>query len=142
MEVLKLKNNVTLINDSYNASYESMKASIASLKNMNGKRKIAVLGDMFELGSFSEKLHRDVGTEVYNNNIDKLYLIGENAKYIAEEAINLGYKKENVFYCTDRKELKEKLKISLQDGDVVLIKASNGMKLFEVAEELIKEIEE
>ena len=142
MEVLKLKNNVTLINDSYNASYESMKASIVSLKNMNGKRKIAVLGDMFELGSFSEKLNRDVGTEVYNNNIDKLYLIGENAKYIAEEAINLGYKKENVFYCTDRKELTEKLKITLQDGDVVLIKASNGMKLFEVAEELIKETEE
>ena len=54
----------------------------------------------------------------------------------------LGYKKENVFYCTDRKELTEKLKISLQDGDVVLIKASNGMKLFEVAEELIKETEE
>ena len=119
-----------------------MKAAIATLKKMEGKRKIAVLGDMFELGSFSEKLHRDVGTEVYNNNIDKLYLIGENAKYIAEEAINLGYKKENVIYCTDRKELTEKLKISFQEGDVILIKASNGMKLFEVAEELIKETEE
>ena len=142
MEVLKLKNNVTLINDSYNASYESMKASIVSLKNMNGKRKIAVLGDMFELGSFSEKLHRDVGIEVYNNNIDKLYLIGENAKYILEEAINLGYKKENVFYCKDRKELTEKLKISLQEGDVILIKASNGMKLFEVVEALSKDTEE
>ena len=60
MEIIKLKNGVTLINDSYNASYESMKASIRSLKNMNGNRKIAVLGDMFELGSFSEKLHRNV----------------------------------------------------------------------------------
>ena len=53
MEINHLKNNITIINDSYNASYESMKASISNLKNMNGERKIAVLGDMFELGDFS-----------------------------------------------------------------------------------------
>ena len=137
MEIIKLKNGVTLINDSYNASYESMKASIRSLKNMNGSRKIAVLGDMFELGSFSEKLHRDVGIEVFKNNIDKLYLIGENAKYIAEEAISQGYNKSNAIHYNDKKALIEDLKNNLQTGDVVLIKASNGMKLFEVAEALV-----
>jgi len=137
MEIIKLKNGVTLINDSYNASYESMKASIKSLKNMNGNRKIAVLGDMFELGSFSEKLHRDVGIEILKNNIDKLYVIGENAKFIAEEAINQGYNKNNVMHYNDKKVLIEDLKNNLQTGDVVLIKASNGMKLFEVAEALI-----
>ena len=137
MEIIKLKNGVTLINDSYNASYESMKASIRSLKNMNGSRKIAVLGDMFELGSFSEKLHRDVGIEVFKNNIDKLYLIGENAKYIAEEAISQGYNKSNAMHYNDKKALIEDLKNNLQTGDVVLIKASNGMKLFEVAEALV-----
>ena len=137
MEIIKLKNGITLINDSYNASYESMKASIRSLKNMNGNRKIAVLGDMFELGSFSEKLHRDVGIEIFKNNIDKLYLIGKNAKYIAEEAISQGYDKNNVMYYNDKKVLIEDLKNNLQTGDVVLIKASNGMKLFEVAEALI-----
>ena len=137
MEIIKLKNGVTLINDSYNASYESMKASIKSLKNMNGNRKIAVLGDMFELGSFSEKLHRDVGIEIFKNNIDKLYVIGENAKYIAEEAISQGYDKNNVMHYNDKKVLIEDLKNNLQTGDVVLIKASNGMKLFEVAEALV-----
>ena len=137
MEIIKLKNGVTLINDSYNASYESMKASIRSLKNMNGSRKIAVLGDMFELGSFSEKLHRDVGIEVFKNNIDKLYLIGENAKYIAEEAISQGYNKSNAMHYNGKKALIEDLKNNLQTGDVVLIKASNGMKLFEVAEALV-----
>ena len=137
MEIIKLKNGVTLINDSYNASYESMKASIRSLKNMNGSRKIAVLGDMFELGSFSEKLHRDVGIEVFKNNIDKLYLIGENAKYIAEEAISQGYNNSNAMHYNDKKALIEDLKNNLQTGDVVLIKASNGMKLFEVAEALV-----
>lgn len=89
MEIHNLKNNITIINDSYNASCESMKASILSLKNMKAKRRIAVLGDMFELGEFSEKLHKEVGSEIYKNNIDKLYLIGENARYIAEEAENL-----------------------------------------------------
>ena len=138
MEIIKLKNNITLINDSYNASYESMKASILSLKNMNGNRKIAVLGDMFELGSFSEKLHRDVGIEVAKNKIDKLFVIGENAKFIAEESINQGYDKENVSYFIDKETLIKELKEFLKDGDVVLIKASNGMKLFEVADAIVK----
>ena len=141
MEIVKLKNNITLINDAYNASYESMKASILSLKNMTGNRKIAVLGDMFELGEFSEKLHRDVGIEIYKNNIDKLYLIGENAILIGEEAIKYGYNKENMTYFKDKDSLIKELKKSLKEEDVVLVKASNGMKLFEVAEALKKEFE-
>jgi len=136
MEINHLKNNITIINDSYNASYESMKASILNLKNMNGERKIAVLGDMFELGDFSEKLHREVGTEIYKNKIDKLYLIGNYSKFIGEEAEKEGYKKENIFYFKNKDELFNNLKNNLKSGDVILIKASNGMKLFEIAEKL------
>ena len=136
MEINHLKNNITIINDSYNASYESMKASILNLKNMHGERKIAVLGDMFELGEFSEKLHREVGTEIYKNKIDKLFLIGNYAKFIGEEALKEGYKKENILYSENKEELFNNLKQNLKNGDVVLIKASNGMKLFEVAENL------
>ena len=136
MEINHLTNNITIINDSYNASYESMKASITNLKNMHGERKIAVLGDMFELGEFSEKLHREVGTEIYKSKIDKLYIIGNYAKFIGEEAEKEGYKKENIIYFENREELFNNLKQNLQNGDIVLIKASNGMKLFEVAEKL------
>lgn len=136
MEINHLKNNITIINDSYNASYESMKASISNLKNMNGERKIAVLGDMFELGDFSEKLHKGVGTEIYKNKIDKLYLIGNYSKFIGEEAEKEGYKKENIFYFENKDELFNNLKNNLKSGDVILIKASNGMKLFEIAEKL------
>ena len=136
MEINHLKNNITIINDSYNASYESMKASISNLKNMNGERKIAVLGDMFELGDFSEKLHKEVGTEFYKNKIDKLYLIGNYSKFIGEEAEKEGYKKENIFYFENKDELFNNLKNNLKSGDVILIKASNGMKLFEIAEKL------
>ena len=138
MEVNYLKNNITLINDSYNASYESTKASILSLKNMNAKRKIAVLGDMFELGKFSEKLHRDVGKVVYENYIDKLFVIGDEAKYISEEAMRLGFNKDNIFIFDNRNNLLNNLKNYIKNGDVVLFKASNGMKLFEIVEELKK----
>ena len=140
MEINHLKNNITIVNDSYNASYESMKASISNLKNMHGTRKIAVLGDMFELGDFSEKLHREVGTEIYKNKIDKLYLVGNYAKFIGDEAKKEGYAKENILYFENKEDLLKDLKSNLQNGDVVLIKASNGMKLFEVAEILEKEL--
>lgn len=138
MEINKIKNNIIIINDAYNASYESMKASILSLHNMNGKRKIAVLGDMFELGDFSENLHRNVGVEVYKNNIDKLFLIGKDAKFIGEEAVNVGYDKYKIKYFDNKDILIKELKQELKNGDIVLIKASNGMKLYEVVQDLLK----
>lgn len=138
MEINHLKNNITIINDSYNASFESMKASITSLKNINSKRKIAVLGDMLELGNFAEKLHRDVGTEIFKNNIDQLFLLGENAKFIGEEAKKQGYKAENIYYFKERKSLLNKIIEQSQSGDTILFKASNSIKLYEVVEKLKK----
>ena len=136
MEIIKIANNITLINDSYNASFDSMKAGIEYLANTNSKRKIAVLGDMFELGEYSEELHRKVGAEVARNEIDLLFVIGENSKYIAEEAENKGMKKENIFHFTDKKELLEKIKNTMEKDDSILFKASNGMKLFDIVEKL------
>ena len=136
MEIIKLKNGATIINDSYNASFESMKASIEYLASTNANRKIAVLGDMFELGDFSEELHRKVGKEVADNNIDKLFTIGESAKYIMEEAIKNGISDKNVYYANTQEELIKMLKEELQNEDTILVKASNGMKLFDVVEKL------
>lgn len=136
MEIINLNNGATIINDSYNASFESMKASIEYLSNVNSLRKIAVLGDMFELGDYAEELHRKVGHEVCKNKIDYLFLVGENAKYILDEAIKNNFKKENIFYFNDKDELLEKLKIIINKGDTILFKASNGMKLFEIVEKL------
>ena len=136
MEIIKTNNEITLINDSYNASFDSMKAGIEYLANTNSTRKIAVLGDMFELGEYSEELHRKVGAEVAKNKIDLLFAIGENSKYIAEEAEKNGMKKENIFHFTDKKELLEKIKNTMEKGDTILFKASNGMKLFDIVEKL------
>ena len=140
MEIIKIKNDITLINDSYNASFDSMKAAIKYLsEEVKAKRKIAVLGDMFELGNFSEELHRKVGEEIANNKIDILFAIGENAKFIVEEAIQKGMDKNNIYYINNKEELLEKIKNIMQEEDAFLFKASNGMKLFEIVEEIRKD---
>lgn len=136
MDILKISNNITIINDSYNASYESMKASIEYLSKINGNRKIAVLGDMFELGGFSKELHEKVGEEVIKNSIDILICCGENSKFIVDKVQKLGMNKENIYYMDNINEITEKLKDIIEKDDAVLIKASNGMKFFEIAQKI------
>ncbi len=140
MDVIKLKDDITIINDSYNASYESMKASLEYLSKLNGKRKIAVLGDMFELGDYSEELHRKVGKEVVKNNIDILICCGDNSKFIIEEAKNLGMRNDNIYYENSINMVSERLKQILTKDDVVLLKASNAMKFFDIVEQIQKNV--
>ena len=137
MDILNKANGVKIINDCYNASYESMKAAIECLAKMDSPRKIAVLGDMFELGEYSESLHRKVGAEVAKNNIDILITIGENSKNIASEANIKGLDKKYIFELENTTEAIEKLKELLKPNDVILIKASNGMHLDVIAENII-----
>ena len=131
MDIRKLKNGAILINDSYNASYESMKASLEYLSKYPGKRKIAVLGDMFELGEYSTELHEKVGKEVTKNKIDILICSGENSKYIINNSSMV-----EKYYLKNNEEILEKLQQILSDGDVVLVKASNGMKFYEICQKL------
>lgn len=140
MDIKELKNRVTIINDTYNASYESMKASLKYLSAFENKRKIAVLGDMLELGGFSEELHRKVGKEVKTNNIDILICNGENAKFIVEQAKNDGMNSENIYYIDNKENIISILKEKMNENDVILFKASNGMKFFELIEKLEGEI--
>ena len=138
MDIDVLKNDIKIINDSYNASYESMKGALENLSRYK-TRRIAVLGDMFELGEYSEEMHRKVGKEVVENNIDILMCAGESSKYIAEQAKQDGMKDENIYYFEDKEEIYTKLKNIIKKDDVILFKASNGMKFFELVERLKKE---
>ena len=131
MEISKIKDNVTIINDSYNASFDSMKAALKYLKDIEGERKIAVLGDMLELGSYAEDLHRKVGEEFNKNNIDVLVTVGELSKNIN----NVVNTKEN-YHFENNKKAEEFLNKELKQGDIALFKASNGMKFFEIIEKL------
>jgi UDP-N-acetylmuramoyl-tripeptide--D-alanyl-D-alanine ligase len=139
MDITKLKNGVTIINDSYNASFDSMQMLLNYLSNFTAKRRIAVLGDMLELGDYSKELHEKVGKEVAKNNVDILIVSGENSKYIAEKAIKDGINKENVYYFDNGDKIYNFIKKIWRDGDCILFKASNGMRFFEIADKLIAE---
>lgn len=116
------KNQVTFIDDSYNASPSSMKAAIMYLKEQHGTRKIALIGAMRELGSISESEHLALYEDL-KSDIDYIFFIGE-------ETLNLQKKLQDYSeYKQSIKELADDLKIFLKNDDVVLIKGSNSTKL-------------
>jgi len=127
-------NNVKYINDSYNASPDSMKAGLKVLKSIARGRTIAVLGNMFELGDMAEEAHKEVGEMCQELGIDFSLLLGENAKNMAE-----GIGDSNKYkICHNHLEIAEYLEKNLIPGDTVLIKGSRGMKM----EEVLKKITE
>lgn len=137
MQIEKNKDGATIINDCYNANYDSMKAAIEYLGKLEATKKIAVLGDMLELGNFSKELHEKVGEEVARNNIDVLITVGNDSKYIASKAIENGMKKDNVYQFNSNDEAVNLIKKLIEPNDAMLIKASNGMKFQEIFEKII-----
>lgn len=121
---------ITSIEDCYNASPDSMNAAIKTLANVNANKRIAVLGDMLELGDFSKNAHEDVGKMVADNKIDYLLAYGNDAKYIVDGAKQNGM--ENAFYFDNKDELSNRLFELAHKGDAVIFKASRGMKLEDV----------
>lgn len=139
-EKTEIVNGVTLIEDCYNASPDSVKALSETLKikGENGRRKIAVIADMLELGSYSEKAHSDCGRFLADAGVDMLLTYGTLSKYTAESAKKNGVIR--VFDFDDKKELANHLCQILKPGDVVAFKGSRGMKLEEVIETVKKGI--
>ena len=131
LEIVKSKHEFTIINDCYNANYDSMKSSITYLSKMTGNKKIAVLGDMLELGDYSMELHRKVGEVLKDNNIDIVILVGELSKYIKETASTSN---NTVIRCNNNKEAADKVLSLAAKDDVILIKASNSMNFKEIFE--------
>ncbi len=116
-----------VVNDAYNASPMSMKAAIDTLSELARGRKIAVLGDMLELGSVSEKAHETVGQEVAAHGFAALVTRGEMGKSIARGAESAGMKE---VWCADSHEqAAEILHKLLQPGDTILFKGSRGMQM-------------
>lgn len=132
---IKSKDGITWIDDTYNASPDSMRSGIQVLLSLDyGKRRIAVFADVMELGEQSEQLHRSVGTyltesEKEGRKADLLVTTGKEAAYIAEEAKKGGMQ---VVSFADNAEVIDYLKTELRVGDVVLVKGSRGMKTDEI----------
>ena len=136
MEIIKNSNGTTIINDSYNASYESTKAALEYVGSTKNYPKIAVLGDILELGTFSKQMHENVGKEVVKNNIDILITVGEEAINIAEKAIELGMNKNNVYEYLANDIAIHKIKELESKNCIVLVKASNEMHFDEIVDAL------
>ncbi len=129
-----------IIKDFYNASFESIKPSLEYLAGLNGGNKIAVLGDIKEIGDFSQEIHTNVGTEVAKNKIDYLITVGKEAKYIAEGAMDAGMDPDRVYAYKTNIQATMRLKEIAQKGDKILIKASNSMKFGEIYEGLLRKV--
>ena len=130
------KNGITIIDDCYNANPVSMKASIDVLSNAPG-RKIAVLGDMGELGAEEKQLHYMVGEHFAGKGIDALYCVGTLSQEIAK-AVRTCSSKTEVHHYEDKADLIKDLVKEVQSGDTVLVKASHFMGFQEIVKELTK----
>lgn len=137
MYIETYENQITVIDDTYNASPDSMEAALKVLKDYDAKgRKIAVLGDMFEMGEFAPELHKKVGAFAAEIGIDQVYAVGDLAEYIFMGAKEQG--KTPVFYYSTKEAFIEAMERELQAGDTILFKASRGMHFEEMLEAVRK----
>jgi UDP-N-acetylmuramoyl-tripeptide--D-alanyl-D-alanine ligase len=142
--LLKGLRDTWIIDDSYNASPLSCHAALDTLKEFGDKviaknekgRKIAVLGDMKELGIFTERAHRLIGN-LAGERAQYLFTVGPAAKFIADSAFNQ-LPKENIMSFDSSDEAGEYLKDFVQEGDIILVKGSRAMEMEKVVEILMK----
>lgn len=124
-----------IIDDSYNASPASMKMALETIKNLEAKRKIAVLGDMLELGKYAIEAHQAVG-KLAKEAVDVLITIGPRGKFIAEAALAEGMPRNHVLSFDTNEEAGPEIQKIIKKGDLILIKASRAMGLEKVVEEI------
>ena len=142
--------NTWIIDDSYNASPASVLAALDILQDISAAeadlqddekvfcRKVAVLGDMLELGSDTEAGHRQIGKEVVLS-VDLLFTVGERARYIADEARQRGMAKENIFEFSSAQEAGLAVQEKIMEGDIILIKGSRFMHMEGIVKEIMAE---
>ncbi len=135
--VIPTRRGAAVIDDTYNANPASMSSAIKTLSLMEGERKIAVLGDMLELGDHALDAHMNIGKLVKESDIDMLVVVGQLAKLIARGAIDAGMPVSKVSEFDDSALAARELPEKLKERDVVLVKGSRAMKMERIVEGLI-----
>ena len=136
MNLVQRGENITILDDTYNANPQSMRAAIQVLSDSHSTWKAAVLGDMFELGPYSPALHMEVGEYLGKQGIHCLVAVGDEAKHIAQGAEKSGV--ERVFYCRTKDEAEKILPEIIKPDSTILVKASRGMKLEDLTAKLVE----
>ena len=136
MNILHRGAGITILDDTYNANPQSMRAAISVLADSHGSYKTAILGDMLELGPFAPALHTGVGEYLGEVKIDCLVAVGQLAEHIAQGARDAGV--PQVIQCRDREEARAVLPQVVRPDSTILLKASRGMKLEELTAKLLE----
>ncbi|QPS28972.1 UDP-N-acetylmuramoyl-tripeptide--D-alanyl-D-alanine ligase [Clostridium perfringens] len=131
LELIK-KDGFSILNDCYNSSPVAVKSAIDVMKNIEGKRRIAVLGTMRELGHKSEEAHEEIGKYAKENGIEKVLCFGDFSENIKE-----GYGEGCTVYENKEELIKDLLNI-ICDGDIILVKASRSLKFEEITKALLE----
>ena len=134
MNILHRGEGITILNDTYNANPQSMRAAVEVLSTSNGSYRAAVLGDMFELGPLAPALHAGVGEYLGKAGVDCLVAVGGLSRHIADAARKAGV--PEVCYCADKEAAKPVLDTLVKPGATILVKASRGMAFEELVEYL------
>jgi UDP-N-acetylmuramoyl-tripeptide--D-alanyl-D-alanine ligase len=135
MELVPGVKHTLVIDDAYNASPLSMRAALETLKDLPAERKVAVLGDMLEIGKYTTEAHEQIG-HLAGEIVDVLVTVGARAKFIVEGAKEIGMKKSNIYSFDTAEEAIEPLKDHLKKGDLVLVKGSHAMELDKIVAEI------
>jgi UDP-N-acetylmuramoyl-tripeptide--D-alanyl-D-alanine ligase len=138
MNVKRGIKNTIVLDDCYNASPLSMNAALETFKEIPAKRRVAVLGDMLELGDYTIEMHEEIGKKVIGI-VDLLICVGTAAKLIAESAIKHGFDKGKVIIFNNSESASKMIRKEIKEGDLILVKGSRAIKLEEVVKEIILE---
>ncbi len=143
MKLIKGKNTL-IIDDTYNSSPRAATAAVETLAQLQiGQvlRKVAILGDMLELGDYTEEAHKKLGIKVAEKGIDVLLCVGANSQFIAEGAKSKGFAEEKIKTFSDSNILANEINSIIKDNDLILVKGSRGMHMELVVKSLMLEPE-
>lgn len=129
--------NTNIIDDTYNSSPASVLAALEVLREIEAPRKIVVLGDMLELGEDTEKEHRKIGEKISEVRADLFFAFGKRMQFAIDELKSRNFSKEKIFYFEDHENLGKKLQDEIKEGDLILIKGSQGMRMEKTVEEIM-----
>jgi UDP-N-acetylmuramyl pentapeptide synthase len=135
--VVTTKSGITVLDDTYNASPASVTSALKTLQVMEGARKIAVLGDMLELGDHAISAHAEVGRTAAECGVDRLVTVGPLSRSTMDGAVSAGMKQDLVDSFDTSEQVGAQIRSELRAGDVVLVKGSRGMKMEKIVEVLI-----
>lgn len=138
MQVVVGPNGSIILDDTYNSSPSALDAAIDTLLQISARRRVLVLGEMKDLGKYSEMLHRQIAQKIFKEKIDLIFLGQGDAQIIASELKNLGFWEERIEADLQNSQIVGKLLKNLGKGDVVLIKGSPSVRLDEVVKRIAK----